>query len=996
MKLPDHRSRERQRAGSPPVRSLALAATYQTLFVALFLLTTSLFAEAPSAAIGNFGPTGLEIEVQPDRTIKVTGVQPGSPAAGKFTKGQVFRAINGKALTKGDRAELARFITAAEATDGVLKFTGTDEVTLQIPALGAFSPTWPVNCPKTKKIIRANADYIAKVAESGLTEHTLYNGLAILMLLSTGEDQDIDVVRRVYRRRMEKFTGMDTGPHSWHNGYQGIAVCEYYLRTGDETVMPLINAICESARKYQFNGGWTHWATSVNPQYTAGGLMNPAGTQLLTTLLLAKMCGAQVNDATLLSALKFFYRFAGHGSNPYGDHRPEAGYGSNNGKSEMLAVALNIAARSDKGGAVYALARDKNAQTPLYSYPYLLHGHTGGMGAFWHGIAAAFMIEKRPALYRNRMDQCQWFYELSRRHNGAFGMCGGERYDTTEYGYGMGLSLTAPLKTLQITGAKTSPHAKPFQLPELPWGRPADLKFFALDGGTTGQLPTDEFASIAEGDEAALEKFAAHPEHVYREKTADTIREKKFFGLIERLLTSNDPRARHTACYAIMRLATWELRFSKGCRSRYSIEPADFTDKMFTGLMKMITNPDEALWNVDAALCALAVASPAQVKSRLADILPWLKHDEWWLNESAVIALTPVMQDSETLARILPAIIPTVANCQHEKGRQVMQWMLQRATENAAPAIRVQMARAFVEMYQTIPATPAVPGIASCSLHGTLGHILNGPPETILEGARLSVARLGDMRPRERDLQIDSLIEAADKLDEAGQRELGAMLVKHYRPAVVGDNPAMLKAQMQAGNKSAIATMNKLLQIDRMAGVPGGWQLLGGREQVRWVTSFEPATRPPDSEMNRYRPVELPERLKGWFKPDYAAEGWTLERTTVGDLAPKAFQSPAHWAKDAGEVIFMRKTIELPAADYVLYRAHVFTKQGYDLYLNGQKIAGDKSRSKTWMARTHYLDKPLPAGTNVVAAMSFLEYFRGKTGNIEVYVEGLKDFPAVE
>ena len=53
------------------------------------------------------------------------------------------------------------------------------------------------------------------------------------------------------------------------------------------------------------------------------GPQDPAGAQVLTTLLLGKECGVQVDDDTLLGSLRYFYRFAGRGTVPYGDHRGE-------------------------------------------------------------------------------------------------------------------------------------------------------------------------------------------------------------------------------------------------------------------------------------------------------------------------------------------------------------------------------------------------------------------------------------------------------------------------------------------------------------------------------------------------------------------------------------------------------------------------------------------------------------------------------------------------
>ncbi len=982
--------------------------------------------------IGNFGPTGLDIRVRPDRWVEITGVQEGSPAAGKFEAGQLISTINGHGIPDdglGPQVHLARRITEAEATDGILRFqvhaepeADPAEVVLEIPVLGAFSETWPVDCEKTRRIVRQKADAIARLAETsrdGLTGHNLTNALAILFLLSTGEAQDLEVVRGIYARRMEDFDDVYTGPHSWHNGYQGIAVAEYYLRTGDETVIPLINAIAESARRFQVHGGWTHWARGVNPQYVAGGLMNPAGTQILTFLLLARQTEATVDEDTLLSALRYFYRFAGHGSNPYGDHRPEGGYGSNNGKSEMLAVAMHIASQAAEGGEVYAMARDKNAQTPLYSTRHMLQGHTGGgLGAVWHGVAVAHMMEQRPELYRHRKDSIQWFYELSRRHDGLFGICGGQRYDQVSYGHGMGLALTAPRRTLQITGAPRSPHARAFRLPARIWGREADLAFFDLEGGepygARELLPEAERDGIPDLDEAGLERMAYHPEHVYRELAAGAIRDQGHHRLIERLLRSEDPRARQTGCLAINHFEPWNMRASRGLQSRLSMRSEHFTAEMFEALMDMISDPEQAWWNVNHALLALPAASTEQVASRLDDLLPWLEHAEWWLVEAAALGLGPAMRDAEAMARILPPLVDALADMEHARPRStIVNWVIPRATGDADEEVQRAVSMASLEVYRRFVSVPDPEegvdhsGITSVALHSILNAILRRDEETALAGARASVARIGDLRTRELNLVVDSLVDAAERMSGAAQREIGRILREHYRSAVVGDDPVALRARIESGRD--VRTMNKLLQIDRMAGLPVGWQLLGvspAGEQIVWRASFEPAEERPRDAQQRYREVELPDRLEGWYRPDYdpAAHGWVRDVVETDGTAPNSPVHTRRWRQEllpeAGEVIFTRTAFELDDLDAVMFRVTAFTRQGYDIYLNGHRIARQTGRSRTWQPRVHVFDdnmrQHLRVGTNVVAARSFLQYFRGREGNLEIYVEALPAFPEVE
>ncbi|MDX1683138.1 MAG: hypothetical protein R3336_08460, partial [Phycisphaeraceae bacterium] len=51
---------------------------------------------AGSATIGHVGPTGLQVNIDRDGQLKVTGADAGSPADGKFEKGQIVTRINGR------------------------------------------------------------------------------------------------------------------------------------------------------------------------------------------------------------------------------------------------------------------------------------------------------------------------------------------------------------------------------------------------------------------------------------------------------------------------------------------------------------------------------------------------------------------------------------------------------------------------------------------------------------------------------------------------------------------------------------------------------------------------------------------------------------------------------------------------------------------------------------------------------------------------------------
>jgi hypothetical protein len=105
-------------------------------------------------------------------------------------------------------------------------------------------------------------------------------------------------------------TVSNIGEMTWNNGYNGVACAEYYLRTGDRSVLPILQYYCDDAKHRQMYGiGWNHWEDGFRPAYeSGGGMIHSAGSQVLLTLLLGKACGVNVDDKTLLGALNHWYR----------------------------------------------------------------------------------------------------------------------------------------------------------------------------------------------------------------------------------------------------------------------------------------------------------------------------------------------------------------------------------------------------------------------------------------------------------------------------------------------------------------------------------------------------------------------------------------------------------------------------------------------------------------------------------------------------------------
>jgi Family of unknown function (DUF6288) len=119
---------------------------------------------------GHVGVTGLVLQGYPGVVLKVAETTPGTPADGKFRMGEIITGLNGVPLKgRNPFVILGEALTQAEAKDGKLVFDVSSEdgrqakkVEVVIPILGAYSPTWPLDCEKSKAIINRMADYYSK------------------------------------------------------------------------------------------------------------------------------------------------------------------------------------------------------------------------------------------------------------------------------------------------------------------------------------------------------------------------------------------------------------------------------------------------------------------------------------------------------------------------------------------------------------------------------------------------------------------------------------------------------------------------------------------------------------------------------------------------------------------------------------------------------------------------------------------------------------------
>ena len=980
--------------------------------------------------IQRFGPVGMGIDLlQPAFVMRISRIEEGSPAAatGKLKAGQIIETINGQELADIDpRIQLGQLLAAAEAADGILKFSIKGEanpVIVKVPVLGAYSKTWPLDCPKSDKIVRGVADYLSRPKSTeGL------GGIGLLFLLSTGEDKDLEVVRKWARK-------VPAHRYPWYIGYGGIPLAECYLRTGDPQILANIQEWVDNAARSQHNDAWAGRGSALT-SYGSGHL-NAAGTHVVTFLMLARECGAKVPDHMFNGALRHFFRYAGRGNNPYGDNRPEVGF-VDNGKNGKLAFAMAAAAALTPDGenSLYARARDVCAIQSFYTTSFMLHGHTGGgIGEIWRSAAMGLLHDKKPGQYRDFMDNRKWHYDLSRRFDGSFGILGGSGYDKELWGVAYPLTYTIPRKTLRIAGAPRTRFSKPYQLPRQPWGTKADNLFLSfeavpdkqgkkqdLSGETLAEDSSLAFIRRFHGSEQPtddeIRRYVHHQEHNVRNIAAFKALgiNSGYIGwraaggkvrkeLVMEFLKHKDPRVRRVMFGALLR------------------RPDVITPEVFDLAARAVKDPEESWWVKDAALQVIGRGSADQILPLVDLLLTYLQHEEDWLKNAALTALTPVAADKRCYRRVLPAIGDLIRSNQRVSVTRGLAGGIRGRIKAAGPAVQKLAAETLKETFTGYAGTTTAPG--GLDTTSTFEFHLEAIAESLADvpgGLDILYEIARKRKPREILPYKEFFLKAdSSRFGPRLKKAINPIIMEELIPEYVGRNRVKLRqlaaGEIQSGypggSRDAVDGLTAL--YDRAGQKEYGWKMFMDLRNEGWsYHSFDPIPSeqvPFDQLITRYRKVTLPRGMDKWYETAFEASddndhgSFKRGKSPFGHYRGKLPTGPVHkcgagctgpgcyggtrinsfWEK---EVLLLRQHFKLPPVKPGhRYRLrvndgnHVGSGGGHVIYVNGRRLVEAKTcngrgaggRPKGAYFTREFMDD-LRGGKLCIAVMTFLRF----------------------
>jgi len=397
--------------------------------------------EVPGLLV-NLGPTGARAILK-EKSFVVKYVFPKSPAHKKLNIGDEIIGVNDKKFTtkhifgkqygmgyevgyEGPIMDFGNAIEDSEGRDGILKLTvirNHKETTVKVPlaAIGRFSKTYPLNCPKSDKLVSSAVRYLLEhTQEFGTQCHA--KGTAGLALLSQGKLKEA----RALAASWNKVPGK--GAWTWPIAYQCIFLSEYYLKTRDKSVLRTIKLLVDRLYDAQVMDpamykDRLHGGRPQGKNFLKGGLghvvkIDGYGTMSITTSMallaweLAEDCGVKLNQQHVDLAFECLRKHTN--KNGYIGYRFATGAYSPVGTQGLAIIAHKLA--QDKGTEEYVARVTRHLAK---SKTRLNDGHGDNvLGILW-GLLG-IQLSGDSAAIREMFDYNKAFINMARTHDGSF------------------------------------------------------------------------------------------------------------------------------------------------------------------------------------------------------------------------------------------------------------------------------------------------------------------------------------------------------------------------------------------------------------------------------------------------------------------------------------------------------------------------------------------------------------------------------------------------
>jgi len=401
------------------------------------------------------GITGAYVtEAKGSKELLVVHVLPDSPATDVLRLDDIVIGANGRLFEDPEdpRPEMGNALVESQSPElgGILtlqivRARKPVNVKMDLGNTLSYSDTWPFDCEKSRQIL---ADAVRYVMSRHLWHR--YNFWTPTFLMACGDEAALELARRHLCGGLKEQYEQSTGSSTWTGGPRLMNLCEYYLLTGDSSVLSAIRHQAEGLSWGQFrSGSWSHGGgkgpNTLAPGTAGGGYgeVNCAGLGAFVGLCIARQCGVEPFPHTLPRSIRFFGKFCGSNF-PYGLGSPSGQRTGrmDNGMNSTAAVAFHLLGEHEMA--------ERWARSACYMWMGRERGHAEGIfSQVWGPIGPALAPREEFHAFMNHM---RWAYEMGRARDGSLTFMRGSRWTDPNMTAAVGLFLCLPERRLQILG----------------------------------------------------------------------------------------------------------------------------------------------------------------------------------------------------------------------------------------------------------------------------------------------------------------------------------------------------------------------------------------------------------------------------------------------------------------------------------------------------------------------------------------------------------------
>jgi hypothetical protein len=1011
----------------------------------------------------NLGPTGARA-VLTEKTFIVRYIFADSPASGRLKVGDVIVGVSGKPFSshtfgyggskgphgyEGPIMDMGLGIEKAEAGDGklVLNVKRGDkniDVTVPLEPIGAFGPTFPIRCKKSD-LLRARAlKYLADHPDVREGKYSSHVRMAVtLAFLSSDEPRYQSIGKAMAVKWSHDEPNEKTW--SWHLSHQLITLGEYYLQTGDASVLPMMKHTIGLLEGGMYAEPVVHWAPEKHKQpfeqidaaqqlydggyghacYTPGRPLGGYGPMQITTALavaarqLAARCGVRINKDRLKRSMDFIHR----GTNEVGYVAYGGEFTLNRGPVDAVqwkkkTRSLNYVGRVGCVTVAHRLSPEfpkSSEYIRLYSsqmkraFKSMPDGHgDASIAILWTLMGAGASGD--PGVVRAVFDYHKAYFNMMRCHDGSFVLQPGRDYADKGYYLAsryhptanmvLALGLSNPRLRIQGVVGKAVAKGAPAKLSK-PKGKASaaakPLKVYILVGQSNmeGQARIETFDYIGDDPKTApLLKQMRGPDGKPR------VCERVWISY----LTGSPDRGT---------LGEGFGKLTAGYGSRGN--PKEDGGKIgpeFTFGLTMEKAYDGPILIIKTAWGGKSLntdfrppsAGPYALRKKTKEL--WAKHPQGahgipkaedrpkWHAEKAAKTGVYYRLMIEHVKEVLADPKRVVPDYDAKAGYEIAGFVWFQGWNDMCDGLTYpdgdrsadgfkHYTELMAHFIRDVRRDLSTPGMPF--VIGVIG--VHGDKATgRIANLRPAMAAPADMNEFKGNV-------AAVHTGQFWDHEMAAM-----EPRLPDLDRLRQSAHVIAGD----GTMEK-----REPGTPD-WQPVGRpvpEKRVWRYTTFDPQNQKDKMqdkrERKRFRDVALPAGLEGWVKPGFDDGQWKSGRAPIGkgvwpyprNTRDVTVRNVSDWGD--GEFILMRTTFEVDNLDYEKFRLSILSRQGFHVYLNGHEIHTYVWWKDAPFYRSILLDPKhvahLKKGVNVLAAYSNVHY--GKTAqpyaSIDLAIEGL-------